>query len=184
MGIARRNDEGVELRVHPTLIPEQKPIATVDGVLNAVMISGSAVGEVVLVGPGAGGAATASSVCADIIDIARHPNGMGPAMGLPVSALSAKPLIPPSEIASEWYLRLTLVDRPGVVSEITQILADWGISIELLLQKEPVSEQTEVPIVLLTHMARESVIRDAVDGITALDEVGTDFALLRVESFE
>jgi homoserine dehydrogenase len=184
LGIARRNEDGIELRVHPTLIPEHKQIATVDGVLNAVMISGSAVGEVVLVGPGAGGAATASSVCADIIDVARHPNGTGPAMGQPAADLNARPLVPSSEIASEWYVRLTVVDRPGVMSDVTQVLAGRGISIESLVQKAPAPGQTEVPIVLLTHMASESVITDAVDEITAFDEVSADFALLRVEAFE
>ncbi len=184
LGIARRIEDGVELRVHPTLIPEHKQIATVDGVLNAVMISGSAVGEVVLVGPGAGGAATASSVCADIIDVARHPNGTGPAMGQPAAGLNARPLVPSGEIASEWYVRLTVVDRPGVMSDVTQVLAGRGISIESLVQKAPAPGQTEVPIVLLTHMASESVITDAIDEITAFDEVSADFALLRVEAFE
>ncbi len=184
LGIARRIEDGVELRVHPTLIPEHKQIATVDGVLNAVMISGSAVGEVVLVGPGAGGAATASSVCADIIDVARHPNGTGPAMGQPSAGLNARPLVPSGEIASEWYVRLTVVDRPGVMSDVTQVLAGRGISIESLVQKAPAPGQTEVPIVLLTHMASESVITDAIDEITAFDEVSADFALLRVEAFE
>ena len=184
LGIARRIENGVELRVHPTLIPEHKQIATVDGVLNAVMISGSAVGEVVLVGPGAGGAATASSVCADIVDVARHPNGTGPAMGQPAAGLNARPLVPSGDIASEWYVRLTVVDRPGVMSDVTQVLAGRGISIESLVQKAPAPGQTEVPIVLLTHMASESVITDAIDEITAFDEVSADFALLRVEAFE
>ena len=184
LGIARQSETGVELRVHPTLIPEQKQLATVDGVLNAVMISGSAVGEVVLVGPGAGGPATASSVCADIIDAARHSHGTGPAMGLPANQLSAQPLIPSGEIASEWYVRLTVVDRPGVMSDITQVLADRGISIESLVQKAPEAGQSEVPIVLLTHMAAESVITDAVEEITAFEEVRAEVALLRVETFE
>ena len=184
LGIARQSENGVELRVHPTLIPEQKQLATVDGVLNAVMISGSAVGEVVLVGSGAGGPATASSVCADIIDVARHLNGTGPAMGLPARELSALPLIPSGEIASDWYVRLTIVDRPGVTSSITQVLADRGISIESLVQKAPESGHSEVPVVLLTHLAAESVITDAVEEITAIEEVRTDFALLRVETFE
>ena len=184
LGIARQSEKGVELRVHPTLIPEQKQLATVDGVLNAVMVSGSAVGEVVLVGPGAGGPATASSVCADIIDVARHSNGTGPAMGLPANKLSAQPLIPSGEIASEWYVRLTVVDRPGVMSDITQVLADRGISIESLVQKAPEPGQSEVPIVLLTHMAAESVITHAVEEITAFEEVRAEVALLRVETFE
>ncbi len=184
LGIARQSKNGVELRVHPTLIPEHKQLATVDGVMNAVMISGSAVGEVVLAGPGAGGPATASSVCADIIEVARHSNGTGPAMGLPATELNAKPLIPSGEIASEWYVRLSIVDRPGVMSHITKLLADRGISIESLVQKAPESGRSEVPIVLLTHMAAESVIIDAVEAIKAFGEVGTEFALLRVETFE
>ncbi len=184
LGIARQSKNGVELRVHPTLIPEHKQLATVDGVMNAVMISGSAVGEVVLAGPGAGGPATASSVCADIIEVARHSNGTGPAMGLPAAELNAKPLIPSGEIASEWYVRLSIVDRPGVMSHITKLLADRGISIESLVQKAPESGRSEVPIVLLTHMAAESVIIDAVEAIKAFGEVGTEFALLRVETFE
>ena len=184
LGIARQSEKGVELRVHPTLIPEQKQLATVDGVLNAVMISGSAVGEVVLAGPGAGGPATASSVCADIIDVARHSNGRGPAMGLPAHKLSAKPLIPSGEINSGWYVRLTVVDRPSFMSDITQVFTDRGISIESLVPKAPEAGLSEVPIVLLTHLAAESVITDAVEEITAFDEVSTEFTLLRVETFE
>jgi len=184
LGIARQSEKGVELRVHPTLIPEQKQLATVDGVLNAVMISGSAVGEVVLAGPGAGGSATASSVCADIIDVARHSNGRGPAMGLPAHKLSAKPLIPSGEINSGWYVRLTVVDRPSFMSDITQVFTDRGISIESLVQKAPEAGLSEVPILLLTHLAAESVITDAVEEITAFDEVRAEFTLLRVETFE
>ena len=105
-------------------------------------------------------------------------------MGLPAAELNAKPLIPSGEIASEWYVRLSIVDRPGVMSDITKLLADRGISIESLVQKAPESGQSEVPIVLLTHMAAESVIIDAVEAIKAFGEVGTEFALLRVETFE
>ena len=105
-------------------------------------------------------------------------------MGLPANQLSAQPLIPSGEIASEWYVRLTVVDRPGVMSDITQVLADRGISIESLVQKAPEAGQSEVPIVLLTHMAAESVITDAVDEITAFEEVRAEVALLRVETFE
>ena len=163
LGIARRQAEGVEVRVHPTLIPESKQLATVDGVLNAVMVTGSAVGELVLVGPGAGGPATASSVCADIVDIARSPLGSGPALGLPAASLTAKALIASDDIASEWYVRLNVADRPGVMSSITQTLADRDISIESLVQKAPLSGQSEVPIVLLTHQTPGSVISEAIE---------------------
>jgi homoserine dehydrogenase len=184
LGIARQQAAGIEVRVHPTLIPESKQLATVDGVLNAVMVTGSAVGELVLVGPGAGGPATASSVCADIVDIARSPLGSGPALGLPAASLNAKALIASDDIASEWYVRLTVADRPGVMSNITQTLADRDISIESLVQKAPLSGQSEVPIVLLTHQTPGSVISEAIEEITGLPEVQSDYALLRVESFE
>jgi len=184
LGIARRQAAGIEVRVHPTLIPESKQLATVDGVLNAVMVTGSAVGELVLVGPGAGGPATASSVCADIVDIARSPLGSGPALGLPAASLNATALIASDDIASEWYVRLTVADRPGVMSNITQTLADRDISIESLVQKAPLSGQPEVPIVLLTHQTPGSVISEAIEEITGLPDVQSDYALLRVESFE
>lgn len=184
LGIARQQAAGIEVRVHPTLIPENKQLATVDGVLNAVMVTGSAVGELVLVGPGAGGPATASSVCADLVDIARSPLGSGPALGLPAASLTAKALIASDDIASEWYVRLTVADRPGVMSNITQTLADRDISIESLVQKAPLSGQIEVPIVLLTHQTPGSVISGAIEEITGLPDVQSDYALLRVESFE
>ena len=184
LGIARQQAAGIEVRVHPTLIPESKQLATVDGVLNAVMVTGSAVGELVLVGPGAGGPATASSVCADIVDIARSPLGSGPALGLPAASLNATALIASDDIASEWYVRLTVADRPGVMSNITQTLADRDISIESLVQKAPLAGQSEVPIVLLTHQTPGSVISEAIEEITGLPDVQSDYALLRVESFE
>lgn len=184
LGIARQQAAGIEVRVHPTLIPESKQLATVDGVLNAVMVAGSAVGELVLVGPGAGGPATASSVCADLVDIARSAAGSGPALGLPAASLSAKAVIASDDIASEWYVRLTVTDRPGVMSNITQTLADRDISIESLVQKAPLAGQTQVPIVLLTHQTPGSVISEAIEEITGLPDVQSDYALLRVESFE
>ena len=184
LGIARQTNQGIEMRVHPTLIPEHKQIATVDGVLNAVMVSGDAVGELLLVGPGAGGAATASSVCADLVDIARSSAGSGPALGVPASQLSEQALVPSEQIASEWYVRLTAADQPGVMSDITQVLASRDISIESMLQKPPAPGSGKVPIVLLTHMAAQSVMTDALNEITALGEVEPDFALIRVEAFD
>ena len=184
LGIARQTDQGIQMRVHPTLIPEHKQIATVDGVLNAVMVSGNAVGELVLVGPGAGGAATASSVCSDLVDIARNPAGSGPALGVPASELCMQAFVPGEHIASEWYVRLTAADQSGVMSDITQILASRDISIESMLQKPPASGSSKVPIVLLTHIAPQSVMTDALSEIVALEEVEPDFALMRVEAFD
>ena len=183
LGIARLQEAGIEMRVHPTLIPQSKQLASVDGVLNAVMISGDAVGELVLVGPGAGGAATASSVCADIMDIARNESGSGPALGLPAAQLSAQPFIPSGDIVSEWYVRLTAADRPGVMSDITHIFATHDISIESLMQKPPAAGAGEVPIVLLTHEASEAALGAAMSEIIGLEEVQADYALLRVEGF-
>ena len=184
LGIARNTDLGIEMRVHPTLVPEQNQLATVDGVLNAVMVRGDAVGELVLVGPGAGGAATASAVCADLVDIARSGGAGGPALGVPAEQLSPKPFVPASDIASEWYVRLTVTDVPGVMSDITRILASHGVSIESLVQKASQENDTNVPIVMLTHVAPASVINEAVAEMTALENVQPDFALLRVESFD
>jgi homoserine dehydrogenase len=172
------------MRVHPTLVPEQNQLATVDGVLNAVMVRGDAVGELVLVGPGAGGAATASAVCADLVDIARSGGAGGPALGVPAEQLSPKPFVPAADITSEWYVRLTVTDVPGVMSDITRILASHGVSIESLVQKASQENDTNVPIVMLTHVAPASVINEAVAEMTALENVQPDFALLRVESFE
>jgi len=184
LGIARNTALGIEMRVHPTLVPEQNQLATVDGVLNAVMVRGDAVGELVLVGPGAGGAATASAVCADLVDIARSGGAGGPALGVPAEQLSPKPFVPAADITSEWYVRLTVTDVPGVMSDITRILASHGVSIESLVQKASQENDTNVPIVMLTHVAPASVINEAVAEMTALENVQPDFALLRVESFE
>lgn len=184
LGIARQQAEGIEMRVHPTLIPESKQLASVDGVLNAVMIAGSAVGELVLIGPGAGGAATASSVCADLIDIARQPSSSGLALGAPVASLVAQPMIPDGEIASEWYVRLTAADQPGVMSDITHILASHDISIESLVQKPSAAGEDQVPIVLLTHLARETVMNEALQEIMDLEGVQPHSALIRVEGFD
>ena len=184
LGIARRTEQGIEMHVHPTLIPERKQIATVDGVLNAVMISGDSVGEVVLVGPGAGGAATASSVCADLVDVARNPAGSGPALGIAAVTLQAPNWVPVEDIASEWYVRLTSTDQSGVMSEITQILASRDISIESIIQKPPTSGSDKVPVMLLTHVAPQSVMTGALNEITALEGVQADAALMRVEAFD
>jgi homoserine dehydrogenase len=184
LGIARRSGNRIEMRVHPTLIPEKKQLAGIDGVLNAIMVKADAVGELLLVGPGAGGSATASSVCADIIDIARDHGAAGYPLGIPAGDLTPLPVIPWEEISSEWYLRLRVTDRPGVMSDITQKLASRGISIESLVQKASKEGDTDVPIVILTHAVPASLMNDATQAVVALDEVQSDLALIRVESFE
>jgi homoserine dehydrogenase len=184
LGIARRSGNRIEMRVHPTLIPEKKQLAGIDGVLNAIMVKADAVGELLLVGPGAGGSATASSVCADIIDIARDHGAAGYPLGIPAGDLTPLPVIPWEEISSEWYLRLRVTDRPGVMSDITQKLTSRGISIESLVQKASKEGDTDVPIVILTHAVPASLMNDATQAVVALDEVQSDLALIRVESFE
>jgi homoserine dehydrogenase len=184
LGIARRSGNRIEMRVHPTLIPEKKQLAGIDGVLNAIMVKADAVGELLLVGPGAGGSATASSVCADVIDIARDHGAAGYPLGIPAGDLAPLPVIPWEEISSEWYLRLRVTDRPGVMSDITQKLASRGISIESLVQKASKEGDTDVPIVILTHAVPASLMNDATQAVVALDEVQSDLALIRVESFD
>ena len=184
LGIARRSGNRIEMRVHPTLIPEKKQLAGIDGVLNAIMVKADAVGELLLVGPGAGGSATASSVCADVIDIARDHGAAGYPLGIPAGDLTPLPVISWEEISSEWYLRLHVTDRPGVMSDITQKLASRGISIESLVQKASKEGDTDVPIVILTHAVPASLMNDATQAVVALDEVQSDLALIRVESFD
>lgn len=184
LGIARRSGSRIEMRVHPTLIPENKQLAGVDGVLNAIMVKGDAVGELLLVGPGAGGAATASSVCADVIDIARHPGAGVHSLGLRVRDLAPLPIAPWEEISSEWYLRLRVTDRPGAISDITQKLAARGISSESLVQKASKEGDPHVPVVILTHAVPASLMTDAVKAMVALDDVQSDVTLIRVESLD
>lgn len=188
LGIARLRDQAVELRVHPTLIPESKPLAGVDGVLNAIMLKGDAVGELLLVGPGAGGSATASSVCADLTDLARalSDSGAAPtaALGVPSSCLQVRAIVPPEEVSSAWYVRLRAQDRPGVMAHITQLLSDVNISIESLIQKPPRRGETDVAVTLLTDPATTRQIQQAIAEIRALGEVSEAITLIRVETFD
>ena len=188
LGIARLRDQEVELRVHPTLIPEGKPLAGVDGVLNAVMLKGDAVGELLLVGPGAGGSATASAVCADLTDLARALGDPGaqptPALGVPSANLQARSIVPPEEVSSAWYVRLRAQDRPGVMAHITQLLSDFNISIESLIQKPPRRGETDVAVTLLTNRASAQQLKQAIAGIRALGEVSEAITLMRVETFD
>ena len=188
LGIARRVGERVDLRVHPTLIPKGRQIANVDGVLNSVMIKADAVGEVVLVGPGAGSLPTASAVCGDVIDLARE-LGQGqrcpiPPLGVAMSELKAAPSVPRGEVETAWYLRLVVEDRPGVMSDVTRLLGEQGISIESLIQKPPATGASSVQVVILTDRAEAARLDQAVAGIEQLSAVQTVAGRLRVEDFE
>ena len=187
LGIARKGEQGVEMRVHPTLIPQRRLIANVDGVMNAVLVKGDAVGPTLYYGAGAGGEPTASSVIADIVDVIRtidaDPISRVPALGVSQKSLSALPVLPIAEVNTAYYLRINVSDQPGVLSHITQILSDSGISIEAVLQKEVVQQDsTVVPIVLITNHTLESQFIAAVKRIEALEAVQENVHFIRVES--
>lgn len=186
LGIARKHDHGVELRVHPTLIPARRLIANVDGVANAVVIKGDAVGPTLYYGPGAGSEPTASAVISDIMDLSRT-LAVGPAVRVPYlgtrfDQLQDYPILPIDAIQTSYYLRMSAVDKPGVLSKITQILSDAGISIEALIQKQPWQGETEVPVILLTNRVLESDMQRAIQQIEELDTIGQPVVKIRVES--
>lgn len=188
LGIATRAGERVDLRVHPTLIPVDKQIATVDGVLNTVMIRSDGVGELVLVGPGAGALPTASAVCGDVADVAQHmARGIGdslPVLGQPVSELQELATVPRGEVESEWYLRMVVADEPGAMADITRLLGDQDISIESLMQRPPETGSTQVSVVIVTDRAPGAAIERATSAIAALDATDGSITMLRIESFE
>jgi homoserine dehydrogenase len=186
LGIARETAEGVELRVNPTLVPEDNLIAKVDGAKNAVMVMGDAVGSTIYSGAGAGSEPTASAVIADIVDVARavaHDNHLPvPYMGFVPSAIHSRPILPIENIHSAYYLRIVVADKPGVMSEVTQVLSKAGVSIEAIIQKEPHRGDTQVSIVLITNVVQESTINAVIRDIEAKDFVATPVIKLRVET--
>jgi len=179
LGIARQAETGIETRVHPCMVPVAAPIARVDGVFNAVVAEGDFVGRVMLEGRGAGEGPTASAVVADLIDIAR--NRTTPVWGAAAAALSAAPSVPMSAHVGPYYLRLMVVDRPGVIADVTAVLRDLGISLESMLQRGR-SPGEAVPVVLVTHETRESAMTDALARIAALDTVMEAPTLIRIEA--
>lgn len=185
LGIAKRSEHGVELRVHPTLVPDDHLLAKTDGALNAVRVHGNAVGQTVYVGRGAGGEPTASAVIADLVDIARL-NGAAPvipALGFTAAALAAQPTLGIEAIESAYYLRLTVADEPGVLRALTTILADADISVEAILQKEP-EDHEDARIAIITSVISGSRFDAALERIRALPFVRPDMSRLRVEHFE
>ncbi len=186
LGIARRTDSGVEMRVHPTLIPRKRLLASVDGVGNAVLVHGNAVGSTLYNGPGAGADATASSVIADVIDIARQKfaglsKPLLPALGY-LSMHDDLEVLAIEEIETEYYLRIPVNDVVGVLAKISSILQGFGISIEAVIQKE--LDSMTVPIVILTHKALEKKLNLAISAIEALKDVSGEVMRIRVETFE
>jgi homoserine dehydrogenase len=178
LGIAREGDGGVEARVHPCMVPQSSPIATVDGVFNAVVAEGDFVGRVMLEGRGAGAGPTASAVVADLIDIAR--GRLTPVWGASSGALSDTPSRPMSTHVGAYYLRLMVVDRPGVIADVTAVLRDQGVSLESMLQRGR-SPGEAVPVVLVTHETGETAMRAALARLDALDAVLEPPTMIRIE---
>ncbi|MHB8455211.1 MAG: homoserine dehydrogenase [Acidiferrobacterales bacterium] len=185
LGIARRVDRGVELRVHPTLIPERRLIANVDGVMNAILVKGDAVGPTLYYGAGAGAVPTASAVVADIVDVVRaltaDPENRVPHLAFRDDQLSDLPILPMEQVETAYYLRLQAQDRPGVLADVTRILADFGISIEALIQKEPAPGESEVPVIMLTHRVLEKNMNQAIARIETLGTINGKIMRIRVE---
>ena len=188
LGLARRTAEGIEMRVHPTLIPEKRLIANVDGVMNAVLIQADKLGPSLYYGAGAGADPTASAVIADIIDVVRtittDAQNRVPHLAFQPDQIADIPILPITEAVTAYYLRMRVDDRPGVMADITRIMGDNGISIEAILQKEPESGVTRATISMLTQKIRERQINAAIGSIAQLDVVHGDVHRIRVESLD
>lgn len=188
LGITRRTERGIELRVHPTMIPQRRLIANVDGVMNAVLVKGDAVGPTLYYGAGAGSEPTASAVVADVVDVVRaltsDPENRVPHLAFQPEELVDLPILPIEEVESAFYLRIHAVDRPGVVAKIAGILADSGISIEAIQQKEPGEGENTVPLVMLTQRVMEKQLNQAIAAIEGLESVSGQVMRIRVERLE
>jgi len=185
LGITKRTPEGVELRVHPTLIPAKRLIANVEGAMNAVLVQGDAVGSTLYYGKGAGAEPTASAVIADLVDITRmhtaDPEHRVPHLAFQPDKLSDLPILPMNEVTTSYYLRLRVQDKPGVLADITRILAGEQISIDAVIQKEPAEGEEQTDLIMLTHQTREKRINAAIAKVEALPVVAGKVTRLRLE---
>ena len=185
LGITKRTPDGVELRVHPTLIPEKRLIANVEGAMNAVLVKGDAVGATLYYGKGAGAEPTASAVIADLVDVARmhtaDPKHRVPHLAFMPDAMVDLPILPLSEVITSYYLRLRVEDKPGVLADITRILADSQISIDAMIQREPDEGEDQTDIIMLTHQTREKNMDAAIERIQGLSVVKGKINRLRLE---
>jgi len=188
LGITRRAANGIELRVHPTLIPTKRLIANVEGVMNAVMVKGDAVGTTLYYGAGAGSEPTASAVIADLVDITRmhtaDPENRVPHLAFQPDQLASTPILPIGEVRTSYYLRLRVKDQPGVLADITRVLADQRISIDAMVQKEPAEGEEQVDIIMLTHQALEKDVVAALTHIEALPVVLGKVTRIRLEELQ
>jgi homoserine dehydrogenase len=185
LGIARRTKDGVELRVHPTLIPERRLLANVDGAMNAVLVKGDAVGPTLFYGAGAGAEPTASAVVADLVDVVRtltvDPNQRVPHLAFQPDSLVDLPILPIEDVETSYYLRMHVLDKPGVLADVTRILADLGISIEAILQKELQAGEETVPVIILTQRVKEKNMNDAIARIEKLGAIKGKVMRIRLE---
>lgn len=185
LGVARNTEQGIELRVHPTLIPYKRLIANVDGVMNAVLVKGDAVGPTLYYGAGAGAEPTASAVVADIVDVVRtltsDPENRVPHLAFQADSLSDRPILPMEKVQTAYYLRMRAQDKPGVLAEVTQILGSMNISIEAIIQKEPIGEEKLATVIMLTHRVLEENMNKAIKNIEALDSIAGSVMRIRLE---
>ncbi|MGV3653630.1 MAG: homoserine dehydrogenase [Noviherbaspirillum sp.] len=185
LGITRRTADGIELRVHPALIPAKRLIANVEGAMNAVVVQGDAVGPTLYYGKGAGAEPTASAVIADLVDITRlataDPHHRVPYLAFQPNAMADTPILPISEVVTSYYLRMRVADKPGVLADLTRILADSAISIDAMLQREPEEGEAQTDIIMLTHDAREKHVDAAIARMEALPTLLGKVTRIRVE---
>jgi homoserine dehydrogenase len=185
LGITKRTPDGVELRVHPTLIPSKRLIANVEGAMNAVLVQGDAVGATLYYGKGAGAEPTASAVIADLVDVTRmqtsDPLNRVPHLAFQPNQLADLKVLPMDEVQTSYYLRLRVADKPGVLADITRILADEQISIDAVIQKEPGEGEDQTDLIMLTHQTREKRINAAIAKMEKLSVVAGKVTKLRLE---
>jgi homoserine dehydrogenase len=188
LGLTRRTAEGIELRVHPTLVPARRLIANVEGAMNAVLVKGDAVGATLYYGSGAGAEPTASAVIADLVDVTRmhtaDPEHRVPHLAFQPDQLSSLPFLPMGKVETSYYLRMRVDDKPGVLADIARILADRDISIDAMIQKEPPEGEKQTDIILLTHLSVESQVVDAIGAIEALPTVRAKIVRIRLEGLQ
>ena len=186
LGLTRRSNGGVELRVHPTLIPERRLLANVDGVMNAVLVMGDAVGPTMYYGAGAGAEPTASAVVADLVDVVRvltsDPENRVPHLAFQANRLSDMPILDMTQVQTAYYLRMQAEDKPGVLAEVTRILGDSGISIEAIIQKEPLPGSDKANIIMLTHRVEERSMNEAIAAIESLPVIHGEVTRIRMET--
>ena len=185
LGITKKTPEGIELRVHPTLIPARRLIANVEGVMNAILVKGDAVGATMYYGAGAGAEPTASAVVADLVDITRlhtaDPDHRVPHLAFQPDQLADTRVLPMDDVITSYYLRMRVLDRPGVLADVTRILADLSVSIDAMVQREPGEGEEQVDIIMLTHETREKHINAAIAKIEALAVVTGKVTRIRLE---